>query len=138
MLCSERGKSSLGMPTRTRQTMERTWEEVRVLCITCALATDLSHCLAIACEVLARRVVHLAPPDKTVSMLSTRFRFKEIDEDISEKASALELAVDSHWSVHEFYPLPFYAHLHECSTIFLSSTEAQDGELRAGTCSAQH
>lgn len=59
---------------------------------------------AIACEVLARRVVHLAPSDKTVSMLSTRFRFKEVDEDISEKASALELAVDSHW--YAFAPLP--------------------------------
>ncbi|KAH9927239.1 uncharacterized protein B0H18DRAFT_1084767 [Fomitopsis serialis] len=63
---------------------------------------------AIACEVLARRVIHLAPPDKTVVMLSTRFRFKEVDEDDSEKASALELAIDSH------------------CTIFLSSTEAQD------------
>ena len=64
----------------------------------------LPYCAAIACEVLARRVVHLAPSDKTVSMLSTRFRFKEVDEDISEKASALELAVDSHWYVLE--PLP--------------------------------
>ncbi|KZT71461.1 calcium activated cation channel [Daedalea quercina L-15889] len=63
---------------------------------------------AVACEVLARRVVHQAPPDKTVVMLSTRFRFKEVDNGNSEKASALELAIDSH------------------CTIFLSSTEAQD------------
>ncbi|KAI0727308.1 hypothetical protein C8Q72DRAFT_841133 [Fomitopsis betulina] len=63
---------------------------------------------ATACEVLARRVVHQAPSDKTVLMLSTRFRFKEVDEGVSEKASALELAIDSH------------------CTIFLSSTEAQD------------
>ncbi|KAH9833732.1 uncharacterized protein C8Q71DRAFT_838808 [Rhodofomes roseus] len=63
---------------------------------------------AVACEVLARRVLHQAPPDKTVVMLSTRFRFKEVDDGDSEKASALELAIDSH------------------CTIFLSSTEAQD------------
>ncbi|CCM00664.1 uncharacterized protein FIBRA_02703 [Fibroporia radiculosa] len=49
-----------------------------------------------------------APSDKVVPMLSTRFRHKEIDDDYSEKSSALEAAFDSH------------------CTIFLSSTEAQD------------
>ncbi|KZT05660.1 calcium activated cation channel [Laetiporus sulphureus 93-53] len=63
---------------------------------------------AVACEVLARRVIHQAPSDQTVPMMSTRFRYKETDDGISEKASALELAIDSH------------------CTIFLSSTEAQD------------
>ncbi|PCH40875.1 calcium activated cation channel [Wolfiporia cocos MD-104 SS10] len=63
---------------------------------------------AVACEVLARRVIHEAPPDKILPMMSTRYRYKENDGRISEKASVLEVATDSH------------------STIFLSSTEAQD------------
>ncbi|KAH8094840.1 hypothetical protein BXZ70DRAFT_991717 [Cristinia sonorae] len=63
---------------------------------------------AIACEVLARRVIHRAPPDRITPMMSTRFMHREIDGDESEKVSALEMAIDSH------------------CTIFLSSTEAQD------------
>ncbi|TCD69242.1 hypothetical protein EIP91_008345 [Steccherinum ochraceum] len=63
---------------------------------------------AIACEVLARRVIHRAPPDRITSMMSTRFMHREVDGDDSEKVSALEMAIDSH------------------CTIFLSSTEAQD------------
>lgn len=64
---------------------------------------------AIACEVLARRVIHLSPEDRITPMMSTRFMHREIDGDESEKISALEMAIDSH------------------CTIFLSSTEAQDG-----------
>ncbi|KAI0940130.1 hypothetical protein AcV5_001321 [Taiwanofungus camphoratus] len=63
---------------------------------------------AVACEVLARRVIHQAPPDRVTPMMSTRFRHREVDGDLSEKASALEMAIDSH------------------CTIFLSSSEAQD------------
>ncbi|KAI0082361.1 calcium activated cation channel [Panus rudis PR-1116 ss-1] len=63
---------------------------------------------AIACEVLARRVVHRAPPDRITSMLTTRFKHRENDGDESERLSALEAAIDSH------------------CTIFLSSSEAQD------------
>ncbi|OBZ76077.1 Calcium channel YVC1 [Grifola frondosa] len=62
---------------------------------------------AIACEVLARRVIHLAPQDKISSMMATRFTHKEVDGDTSDKVSALEMAIDSH------------------CTIFLSSSEAQ-------------
>lgn len=51
-------------------------------------------------------MVHQAPSDKTVLMLSTRFRFKEVDEGVSEKASALELAIDSHWYVRIFHAPP--------------------------------
>lgn len=63
---------------------------------------------AIACEVLARRVIHLAPPDKMHAMMSSRFRHREVDGDESERLSAIEIAIDSH------------------CTIFLSSSEAQD------------
>ncbi|RPD66965.1 calcium activated cation channel [Lentinus tigrinus ALCF2SS1-7] len=65
-------------------------------------------CRATACEVLARRVVHQAPPEKLQDIMSARFRHKEIDGDVSGRVSALEMAIDSH------------------CTIFLSSSEAQD------------
>ncbi|KAI0772122.1 hypothetical protein BD413DRAFT_548533 [Trametes elegans] len=63
---------------------------------------------AIACEVLARRVLHQAPPEKISAVMSSRFRHKEVDGDVSGRSSALEMAIDSH------------------CTIFLSSSEAQD------------
>lgn len=73
---------------------------------------------AVACEVLARRIVHQSPPEKITSLMSTRYRHHEPDGDISEASSALEIAIDTH------------------CTIFLSSIEAQsvvralwDGEL---------
>ncbi|KII94963.1 hypothetical protein PLICRDRAFT_33792 [Plicaturopsis crispa FD-325 SS-3] len=69
---------------------------------------DENYGRAIACEVLARRIVHLAPPDRLMSLMSTRFKHVEADGNESDMASALELAIDSH------------------CTIFLSSTEAQD------------
>ncbi|KAL0949283.1 hypothetical protein HGRIS_009360 [Hohenbuehelia grisea] len=67
-----------------------------------------NHGRAIACEVLARRVVHRAAPDRLYSIMSTRYRHRQIDGDDSDMCSALELAIDS-----------------RCS-IFLSSSEAQD------------
>lgn len=63
---------------------------------------------AIACEVLARRIVHAAPPDRLHSLMSARFKHRLLDGGISEMSSALEMAIDSH------------------CTIFLSSCEAQD------------
>ncbi|KAF8076642.1 calcium activated cation channel [Lyophyllum atratum] len=63
---------------------------------------------AIACEVLARRIVHIAPRDRLHTILSSRFRHRQIDGDESDMASALEVAIDSH------------------CPIFLSSSEAQD------------
>ncbi|CAK5275367.1 unnamed protein product [Mycena citricolor] len=63
---------------------------------------------ATACEVLARRIVHAAPPDALNTIMSTRFQHIQIDGDKSDMASALEMAIDSH------------------CTIFLSSSEAQD------------
>ncbi|KAI0089070.1 calcium activated cation channel [Irpex rosettiformis] len=69
---------------------------------------DENLCRAIACEVLARRVIHVSPPERITSMMSTRYTHKELDGDNSDKTSALEMAIDSH------------------CTIFLSSSEAQD------------
>ncbi|GLB34039.1 putative calcium activated cation channel [Lyophyllum shimeji] len=63
---------------------------------------------AIACEVLARRIVHLSPPDRIHTILSSRFQHREVDGEESDMASALEVAIDTH------------------CTIFLSSSEAQD------------
>ncbi|KAG7447443.1 uncharacterized protein BT62DRAFT_930453 [Guyanagaster necrorhizus] len=63
---------------------------------------------AIACEVLARKIVHQSPPDQINAFMSTRFKHRQLDGDESDMASALEMAIDSH------------------CTIFLSSTEAQD------------
>ncbi|KAI0321937.1 calcium activated cation channel [Amylostereum chailletii] len=62
---------------------------------------------AVACEVLARRIIHKAPSDRLVTIISTRYRHLQSDGDV-ELSSALELAIDSH------------------CTIFLSSSEAQD------------
>ncbi|KAJ7068566.1 calcium activated cation channel [Mycena amicta] len=63
---------------------------------------------ATACEVLARRIVHMAPPETLNELMSTRFQHIQVDGDKSDMSSALEMAIDSH------------------CTIFLSSTEAQD------------
>ncbi|KAJ3758886.1 calcium activated cation channel [Lentinula raphanica] len=63
---------------------------------------------AIACEVLARRIVHLTAPDRLAAVMATRYTHIQIDGDESDPASALEMAIDSH------------------STIFLSSSESQD------------
>lgn len=62
---------------------------------------------AIACEVLARRIVYLAEPDRLCAIMSTRYRHRQVDGDVSEMSSALEMAIDQH------------------CIIFLSSTEAQ-------------
>ncbi|KAI9513256.1 calcium activated cation channel [Russula earlei] len=62
---------------------------------------------AVACEVLARRIVHNAPVDRIPAILSSRYKYRQSDGDI-EFSSVIELAIDTH------------------SIIFLSSSEAQD------------
>lgn len=52
---------------------------------------------ATACEVLARRVVRLAPPDRLNDIMSTRFCHLEWDGEESDFSTALELAIDSRW-----------------------------------------
>ena len=80
---------------------------------------------------IARRVIHEAPPEKITIMLSTRFRHQELDGDVSEKANALEVAIDSHWSVYSCVCLAreWKINMSSVSTVFLSSSEAQDGAL---------
>jgi hypothetical protein len=51
---------------------------------------------AIACEVLARRIVHKAPADRVPAIMSSRYKHRQTDGDI-EVSSAIELAIDSHW-----------------------------------------
>lgn len=68
---------------------------------------DENVCRALACEVLARRIVHSLPMETLQTVMSTRYRYVEDDGDISAPISALEAAIDSH------------------SIQFLSSTEAQ-------------
>lgn len=53
--------------------------------------------IAIACEVLARRIVHLTEPDKIATVMSKRYQHRQIDGDASEMSSALEVAIDQHW-----------------------------------------
>ncbi|KAK7060397.1 Calcium channel yvc1 [Paramarasmius palmivorus] len=69
---------------------------------------DENYGRGIACEVLARRIVHKTSPDRLTAVMSTRYRHIQIDGDESDLTSALEMAIDSH------------------CTIFLSSSEAQD------------
>ncbi|EJU06559.1 calcium activated cation channel [Dacryopinax primogenitus] len=62
---------------------------------------------ATACEVLARKLVHVVSPERLNHVMSKRFRYKTWDDEESAAVSALELAIDQH------------------CTIFLSSNEAQ-------------
>lgn len=62
---------------------------------------------AVACEVLARKVVHSMPEERIYAVMSGRFRFTEWNGDGSALSSALETAIDQH------------------CTIFLSSSESQ-------------
>jgi hypothetical protein len=61
---------------------------------------------AVACEVLARRIVHQAPPDRLGSIMSTRFKHLQADGDESDLASALELAIDTYWCAIQTNFLP--------------------------------
>lgn len=85
------------MPIATLQIMKRITTAV---CVPIpAYAYICLNNLAIACEVLARRIVHLSPSDRINSIMSTRYRHRQLDGDTSEMASALEMAIDSHWRV---------------------------------------
>lgn len=83
---------------------------------------------AVACEVLARRLLHLTEPDKIKDIMAKRYQHRQIDGDDSEMSSALEMAIDQHWSVSVVYELPsILVDIIFRSSIFLSSTEAQEG-----------
>jgi hypothetical protein len=81
---------------------------------------------AIACEVLARRIVHLASPDRMFVIMSSRFQHRQVDGDESEMSSALEMAIDSHWQVMNMVVNDIGLNS-LFSAIFLSSSEAQEG-----------
>lgn len=55
------------------------------------------HVPAIACEVLARRIVHAMESERLYAIMSGRMRFEEYDGDTSALTSALETAIDQHW-----------------------------------------
>ena len=65
--------------------------------------------LATACEVLARRIVHLAEPEKIKNIMSNRYLHRQVDGDESEMSSALELAIDQHW--YNFFSVKGQAHV---------------------------
>lgn len=80
--------------------MTKIWAEVIFVLPSSSESTDfhfLKPFIAIACEVLARRVIHRAAPEKIHTMMSTRFVHREVDGDESDRLSAIELAIDSHW-----------------------------------------
>jgi hypothetical protein len=54
---------------------------------------------ATACEMLARRVLRLVPPDRLDNVMSARFKYVDWDGDPSSPKSALEEAIDQHWYV---------------------------------------
>lgn len=60
---------------------------------------------AMACEVLARRIVHNLPAGRLESVMSTRFRYRESDGDASAPVSALETAIDQHCTVRPRHSL---------------------------------
>jgi hypothetical protein len=96
---------------------------------------DENRIRAIACEVLARRIVHTVPSERMESVMSTRFRYKDNEGDTSAPVSTLETAIDHHCTVSLEPPVRSIS----CSQgymggsiakthgpqIFLASTEAQ-------------
>jgi hypothetical protein len=50
-----------------------------------------------ACEVLARRIIHQAPRERLTFMMTNRYSSFEWDGDESDVVSALEIAGDTHW-----------------------------------------
>ena len=121
--------SLCGMRIIIQRITERTEAEVFFISILCNLFQ--SHVLlAIACEVLARRIVHLAEPDRIKAIMSTRYQHRQIDGEESEMSSALEMAIDQHWFASNSFIVRNYVIQQkiQCSSIFLSSSEAQDGE----------
>ena len=74
--------------------------------------------------------MHLAEPEKIKDIMSNRYQHRQVDGDESEMSSALELAIDQHW--YNFFSVKVQAHVlmsifYYLSTIFLSSSEAQEG-----------
>ena len=96
--CYKLGSRSCGTLTTILRIMMRTMAEVRRVGRTLQDPELMLYFYqAIACEVLARRIVHRAPQDRLNSLMSTRYRHLESDGDKSDLSSALELAIDTNW-----------------------------------------
>lgn len=66
----------------------------------------LNSDVAVACEVLARSVVHASPRERLASIMSSRYKFTEDDAEHPVMSSALELAIDQNWFVlHSLDPI---------------------------------
>lgn len=53
-----------------------------------------------ACEVIASRIIHLMEPDSIKSVMSMRYKYRQIDGEESEMSNALELAIDQGWYLY--------------------------------------
>lgn len=81
-----------------QRTMERTVDEVSYFSLNSVPMAESHLCgSAVACEVLARRIVHLTEPEKIKNIMSNRYQHRQVDGDESEMSSALELAIDQNW-----------------------------------------
>jgi len=94
--CCALVRNSCGMQITILRIMKRTTVEVCLVPSPCSPTHTLS---AVACEVLARKIVHLFPRDQLTDIMSTRYQHLQSDGDVSDPASALEMAVDQHWYV---------------------------------------
>lgn len=72
---------------------------------------------AIACEVLARRIVHLAEPDRVKDIMAKRYQHRQIDGDESEMSSALEMAIDQHWYVIHCHSYSLFPNFYYLTTV---------------------
>jgi hypothetical protein len=85
------------MQVRIQPIMETTVVAVRVLSV--QLYTAPTSYAAVACEVLARQIVHASPRDRLAHIMSARYKYKEDNAEFAVTSSALELAIDQEWSV---------------------------------------
>jgi hypothetical protein len=95
----EQGPSSYGIPNITLLIMETIWGAVSSLSFSINFSAVLMVLcvLAAACEMIAKQVIHDMPFDRQMEIMSSRFRHRQVDGDLSDMSSALELAIDSHW-----------------------------------------
>jgi len=86
--------ASFSRPIETLRIMGRIVDGVNYLPISLLFVVS-RFLVAVACEVLARRIVHTSPTDRIPTILSSRYKFRQSDGDI-EFSSAIELGIDTH------------------------------------------
>ncbi|GJJ07175.1 hypothetical protein Clacol_001375 [Clathrus columnatus] len=57
---------------------------------------DENLCRATACEIIARKLIHIVGPERLASIMSTRYRYRDNEGNISSPSSVFEFAVDKH------------------------------------------